>query len=171
MPGLAHQAAQFEDAAARECSADLVRAGAASRLTESAGREVSEPRPYRRVEAVSVPTKSDRAGEEEPASRESLNPWEPQEQASPARASKGLRVASLSELSREMSRALARERPEAQMAAVEARVARHAAAPDEAKEWMEAKTTVPTTKEAAEAERDARVLPELLRRFSLAKSP
>ena len=162
MPGLAHPAAQFEDAAAGECSANLVRADAASPLTGSAEREVSEHRPYRRVEAVSVPTKSDRAGEEEPVSRESLNPAELLEPVSPAQASKGLRVALLYETSR--------ERPEAQ-AAVEARVAQHAAAPDEAKEWTEARTIVPTTKEAAEEERDARVLPELLRRFSLARSP
>lgn len=167
MPGLAHQVAHFEDAAARECSANLVRADAASRLTGSAEREVSEHRPYRRVEAVSVPTKSDRAGEEEPVSRESPNPSELLEPVSPAQASKGLRVAHL----HEMSPALARERPEAQMAAVEARVAQHAAAPDEAKEWTVARTIVPTTKEAAEAERDARVPPELLRRFSLARSP
>jgi hypothetical protein len=94
-PGWAHRVSMFADAGARKCWVNLVPADAASRalpLAASAGREVSEHRPYRRVKAVSVPIKSAPGGEEAPVARESLNPWELLEPGSPARAWKALRA-------------------------------------------------------------------------------
>ncbi len=169
MPASAHQAAWFADAAAKECSADSEQPDAARPVQPvkklRAEPEAWEHRPCQPEAAASVPIKSDLAVEEAPASTESPSlavPQAPDSQVedSPAQDSTE-QPACVKQVSRaqpaEPLAAQAEEPPSAE--------------PDAATESTAARTIVPSTKEAAMAARDARVLPELLRRSSLAASP
>lgn len=159
-PVSAHPDESSADAAVREYSEDLEPKAAArparSLEVPPSPQEFWEPRPYRAVAVVSVPTKSGPASVEALASLESprrAQPREPQVQASMAEQAH-----------------VPPEEPEAQRAEQEAQ-ARRAAPSDAATVSMAARTRLRSTKEAAAAVQAARAQPpEHLRRVLLAVS-